>query len=810
VLRSIAAAASLASLGLGFAAIAQTALFAGPPGGEVEVEADRLIYSWEPQVVHLQGHVVARRAGGLVRAGSGTLDRAKGILKLEGGVLGVQGRQVFLADAAIVDLNARTAELTKAVLFLKAGAANPDAPRSGANALTLHGARVRQFSAGRYLAEQVTLTPCDCVGEPDYELIADTAEIEGDRARLRKVNLRLLGATLPFFPLSLPLTNRESGLLAPQIGFGAPIGFTYAQPIFLTLGPSYDVTVAPGWYTGGHAHQQAPGQRSIKGPRLGLEGRYAPAEGTAGSLALDLFHDLDQHDGSSPGRGFGGVRGIGRIGHRTQAGAGVLAIQGIAATDVMAVRDQAAQSIENSLDLLATDVGFWRARGPLTFGADATLMQDMRIGPPAIDRKLFGRGAGTTFHRLPAIFAQLAPIPLGGATFSLEASAVQFARFGGPDERERETGFGWTDRVTGTPAPSADAWRAPALRLDLSPRLALAGPRSLPVDLRLEAGARVDGWLLEGYSERDRARAYAILGARAALPLERRYGGALHRVEPAFELRALSKSLQAGGPPIGDLTDGGGPAFEARPDAAQQGLAPTADIAGVPAARRAYDEVDFAAPVTGTIQATASLSQSVWTKPGRNPGRIFRFDLLQDALLWAAGAKARLGEASAVAGVQLGPGSAQGSVRYDWALRELSAFGASAGVRDARGHEIHAAVGMLRGSSSERLRAGIDELFSTARFAAAPTALTGSARAGGSAKLPLGLRLAYDVAFTPGDTPADFANWSHVAALTYETPCRCAGLQVVMSVPLHDTRLLRAPDFSFRIDLKSLGSFATF
>ena len=41
----------------------------------------------------------------------------------------------------------------------------------------------------------------------------------------------------------------------------------------------------------------------IKGPRLGLEGRYAPVEGTSGSLALDLFYDLDQHDpgGAGPG-----------------------------------------------------------------------------------------------------------------------------------------------------------------------------------------------------------------------------------------------------------------------------------------------------------------------------------------------------------------------------------------------------------------------------------------------------------------------------------------------------------------------------
>src|SRR6267378_3105208 len=318
VLRSMAATAALASLGLGLAADAQTALLAGPPGAEIEVEADHITYIWDPPVVRLQGHVVARRGDALLRAGSGILDRVNGNLKLEGGVLGVQGRQVFLADAAVVDLNARTAEMTKAVLFLKERTPNPDAPRSGVNTMTLHGSRVRELSRGHYLAENVTLTPCDCAGEPDYELIADTAELEGDRAHLHGVRLHLLGAKLPLFPLSLPLTNRQSGLLAPQFGFGAPVGFAYAQPLFLTLGPSVDVTVAPGVFTGGHAHGQAPGDRSIKGPRLGLEGRYAPVAGTAGSLALDLFYDLDRHDpsGTGPGRGYGGVRGVAHLGHR--------------------------------------------------------------------------------------------------------------------------------------------------------------------------------------------------------------------------------------------------------------------------------------------------------------------------------------------------------------------------------------------------------------------------------------------------------------------------------------------------------------
>jgi hypothetical protein len=206
----------------------------------------------------------------------------------------------------------------------------------------------------------------------------------------------------------------------------------------------------------------------------------------------------------------------------------------------------------------------------------------------------------------------------------------------------------------------------------------------------------------------------------------------------------------------------------------------------------------------------ASLSQSIWTRPGRTAGRLFRFDLLQDALLWASGAKARLGEASAIAGLQLATFGASASLRYDWKLAQVSALGVNAGVRDARGDEVHASLGLLRASSSETIRAGIDELFSTARFAVGPTALTGSAQAGASGPLPLSLRLAYNAAYTLGDLPANFANWTHSVTLTYETPCHCAGLGLVLSFPFHDSRLLGAPTYSVRIDLKSLGSFTTF
>lgn len=811
----------------------------------MEIEADHATYGWEKRILKLEGHVIARRDSGVLRAASGTLDREAGLLTLTGGVLGVQGRNVFLADSALVNLDSRSADLQGAVLYLKEKPANPADPRSGKNSLILHGKSVQQLPGEEILAHDVALTPCDCAGAPDYELLADTARVDQDRAHLSGTRLRVGAVTTPLFPLSLPLTQRQSGLLAPQLGFASVFGFAYAQPVFLTLGPSNDVTLTPGFFTGTRdTGVPTLGSRTIRGPRLGTEWRYAPVEGTSGSASVDLFYDLARNDsryrdpndpsaavvppsypgerGTDPGRGLVGVRGVAHLSHRSEGASGTFALQGSAATDSMVLADSQPASLESALDFLRTDAGAWHASGPLTAGAEATLMQDMRdrFRSDYPDRRLFGPEGRATFQRLPSLFAQLAPVPVGRLLFSGEASAAQFVSFVSPGPQERDTGFGPTDRNAAAAAAPAmgNLARAPALRLDLSPRLVLLGPADLPLDLRLEAGARGDAWFMEGFSDRNHARLYGLFGGRAALPLERRFGDALHRLEPAIEVRALTQPLQSGGAPIGDPADAGGAVYLANSNAAEQGLSPGLQrrdstlTAGVPALRRPYDEIDGAAPSTGAIEATMALSQSLFVKPGI---RLLRLDLLQDALLWSAGTKARLGEATAALSAQLGPIGLGGLLRFDWSQRAVSFATASASLRDARGDEVHAGGSILNGASSERLRAGVDELFAAVRLASKGGDLSGSAGAGASAPLPVGqrgLRLAYDAShiISPTELPKDIPDWTHSLRAIYETSCHCAGVQLSADFPLHGGKLLRTPTLRFVLDLKSLGSFATF
>jgi hypothetical protein len=134
-------------------------------------------------------------------------------------------------------------------------------------------------------------------------------------------------------------------------------------------------------------------------------------------------------------------------------------------------------------------------------------------------------------------------------------------------------------------------------------------------------------------------------------------------------------------------------------------------------------------------------------------------------------------------------------------------------LRDARGDELHGGVNMLRGVPAERVRAGIDELFGAPRLAARPGDLLGGPSFGGSVGFPFAgqsLRAGYDASHYLGQLPADVADWTHSLGLTYDTPCRCAAIQLSAAFFFRGTALLRSPVIHVVLDLKSLGSFATF
>jgi len=833
-------AALLAAACLALAAGGQDADEPPEDPTDIVYRADRVGYDAKARTVHLDGRVVIERAGGRLRAARGVLDRAAGTLRLEGGVLGVQGRQVLVADAAVIDLRARAADLTSATVFLKdrsaglASLADPSAARTqGRNTLVLQGRAVRRLDDGGFVATGVSFTPCDCPGTPDYELLSPEVRVFAERAELRDPSLRVLGARLPLIlGLSVPLTDRQSGLLAPRFGFAVTTGFGFAQPLFLTLGPSWDLTISPGWFTGAAAAlnpdlRPAIGYRTVRGPRADLELRAAPAEGVSGRLSLEMLHDLDQ---GARGRGFGGFRGVARLSQRALTRAGVLAIEGVSATDAMAIADAQPGVFERALDALRTDASFVSAAGPLSAGVQVTLLQDVRVAnASAPDRRLWGADAMRTFQRLPAAFAQVAPVQVAGPiAFAAEASVARFMALRRADERESSTGFGPTDLGAGAAAPLAiDAARAAALRFDASPRLIASVARGAGGAVSAGLGARGDAWLFDGAPGRNRQRLQGRADLRAETELARKYGSWLHSVVPSLELRVLTSALDAGGDPVGDPADAGGPAFLADAAGAEQGLAPGQPLRsgltprddparlatqGVPAVRRPYDEIDGAAPRGGVVQAVARIDQAIWIpgSAGGAPRRVAEVSLAQDVILAGAGG-ARAAETIGAASLHIGGLSASARAQFDWALGKFTGLAASARLADARGDDVHASAFALRAAASELIRGGIDELFSSVRLAREPGGLLGVARVGAVARLPMErppVSLAWDLDVTLGDLLPGLPDKVHRLSASIDTPCRCAGVQLAVDLPFAGGAL-RPPSVRFLLDLKSLGSIGT-
>src|SRR5256885_13673615 len=123
-MRRCAALAAVVLCAVSLPARRQGGSAAAGPESEVELTADRIVYDWEDRKLVLEGHVVATRGPAILRAARGSLDRRTGILRLEGGVLAVQGPQGLVADPGGGNLESRSPELKDATVFPK----DPPAP----------------------------------------------------------------------------------------------------------------------------------------------------------------------------------------------------------------------------------------------------------------------------------------------------------------------------------------------------------------------------------------------------------------------------------------------------------------------------------------------------------------------------------------------------------------------------------------------------------------------------------------------------------------------------------------------------------
>lgn len=711
------------------------------------------------------------------------------------------------------------------------------AKKTGVTAMLLTGNHLSRVNDHTWHSDDVELVPCECNFEkPSWMIRSSSATIdsENDRASVWNVSIWVYGVPMPvWFPwLSLPLTERQSGLLFPKPNSSALNGWSLEQPVFITLGRSFDLTLTPGYFFGappvsnlGDPPEFYEPRFGIRGPRLATEFRYAPTKNITGRVSLGVFYDLrhqrDPYDVSNVIDAPRGLRAEGSLSHVQDFGAGFgLRTDGFLQSDGRIQGDLQTDVIARQAGYLRSAASLFHRTANSLLVLDVVLRQDIvygynLFGPTTRALNSYAPALGPNpIQRFPALAWSLPSRSLGGSLwFDFHAEAVRHAPVTGqtgdegsnanegrladgePSECSRERMY----FITPSPSASCNAplkvgqgdgvWqrgeREARDRLTLYPRLMGAWHPGDVVSLTTWAGYRQGFWLSE-LSGRTSARGYPLLSARAETELAHTFGqGAIrHSITPMAEVRAVPFVVQA---------------------------ASSGDAAPAP-----YDEVDLAIPAVGgaRVQAITELRQRLVNRAGRE---FLRLELGQGYNLVAPEAGVSgLGETYARISASSWWLSASGTVRYDPVLQRATRLAGNWSLDDGRGDGVSMVYENVLDDGTSRSRQPIDLLFGNR------VPLTAQSRAqlvGGGAKAKLGpFALKYDVLFTdvlwgvvpkPIGTKLTFAYYT--AAVGFTPACDCwridlAVTQRLLFTPTVPEGYLGGPEIFFNFTASRFGS----
>jgi LPS-assembly protein len=579
----------------------------------------------------------------------------------------------------------------------------------GEDEMSATAAEAVRLSPSLYQLRRLTLELCACDPEaPSLRVSATRAKIRpGDSAALFWPVVRLGAVPIFAFPwLDIPLTKRRTGLLVPKPSFSAANGFSLEQPVFITLGPSYDVTLTPGYFFGAGDPSKNYG---IRGPRLLTELNYAPQVGMNGRAMLGLLYDFKapRHvvtDQRLPGPARSGLRGEATLLHTHVLGDGFEnRVSAYFYSDGYLVRDLVADTVLRPPTYSRSTAVLLR-RTPNTFTSlDVGLTQDLQWGYP-----LFGLAPGTTqrgpnpLHRLPAFTFALPPLHVTGPLHAgMQLELVRMAPTQGASGDEG------TDGVHSPRTPDGDGSqgnrrfevgeREARDRLSLRPKLAASLGVGRVLQLQPSLTYWQDVWRGE-VTGRVQQRGFPLLGLNAHTALFALFPKGeevwRHDVRPAIDLRfAPSPWGTALTPRDADL----------RPLVSLQEDLRSARRSGEPRAaaldfelqsrltalrRPLYEEADFALRPQGLRQAIVSIAQRLHVKRDGRVQEVLRLDLGQSFDFFR---QRPVADAFGRLGTRVGPVEVSGTGRYDLGHRHPSALTADASVTDARGDRFFVA-----------------------------------------------------------------------------------------------------------------------
>lgn len=811
-----------------------------------ELKADTVVHDGAKQRAYAEGNAELDTAGAALHAERITWDHGSQFataigrvaLRLTGGELMVvvadvvtvrfeddEIQEIFISDGRVLGKKGISPAALRAIT-------EPDAlAHAGETTMAITGNHLVR-EGDQWRVESLDLVPCECnFDKPSWSIKGYDALIDNDsqRASMWGATVRVHGVPVFWLPwILLPLSDRQTGLLAPRPSSTTLNDFGIEQPVFITLGRSFDLTVTPGYYSGAFFPQAdggtavpAEGAYGVKGPRLAAEFNYAPSPSTSGRITLGGIWDLkSQRDPANPLLNVPGqtrgLRGEGSWRHVQELGAGWHdRVDASFISDGYYNRDLTAEIFASAANYLRSTATAFHRGDDHWLGLDVGMRQDISSGYP-----IFGaapnlpawnvsKSGPNPLHRLPSVtWAVPERSLIGPLNFALLADYLRLSPtqgLSGDEGPAADEGRALPDETVGcqqlrlftaslTPVPCAQ-FRAPAGkqfegdrlwqlgereardRLQLMPRLSANFPISV-ITVSPYAAWRQGVWIGEA-SGTVTQRGYPLLGARVDSELYRFFGDVRHAIAPAIELRGIP------------FVTGSQPA--------------------------PYDEVDTAIPSTqAQLQATAEIRQRL-TRRGVD---VLRLDLGQGVQL--GGHSRGLGESWGRLAGAFGWFSGAVAARVDARLGELTRASATATVEDGAGHGGSLSYENLIDEGTDRSRKPIDLLF------ALPRALRSGVRAqavsaGVHWRLG-GFGLRYDLlildrvfsAQVPAGVPTaihlELAPVQHSVGVSYAPACDCFRLELSATQrPVLDAKqrlsFLVVPDFGATLTISHFGSF---
>ncbi len=193
----------------------------------------------------------------------------------EGHVIMTAGEDVLTGSRMEMNLDAETGTIYNGTIFLKE------------NHFYIKGDKIQKVGEYSYAVDKASISTCDG-DQPAWKITGRNLNVTVEgygtvrHAALWAKKVPVLYTPYLVFPVKL---KRQTGLLAPQIGYSDRKGGIYIQPLFWAINDSSDATFY--WHHMGR-----------RGEKLGLEYRYVLDEMSKGTLMYDYLNDRKVDDGS--------------------------------------------------------------------------------------------------------------------------------------------------------------------------------------------------------------------------------------------------------------------------------------------------------------------------------------------------------------------------------------------------------------------------------------------------------------------------------------------------------------------------------